>query len=116
MRKILKWVIGLLAALIALIVLAIGFKNPILKTATCWNVRSSTGLKATIGNFDLDFGKSQLAISNFQIFNSRPFGGSLLLDIPEIYFALEPQHIGRPKSVMPADGISVLVPMPKTRM
>jgi uncharacterized protein involved in outer membrane biogenesis len=90
-RTILKWVIGLLVALIALLVLAIIFKSPILKMAICSTVKSSTGLKANIGQFDLDLGRSQLAISNFQIFNSPAFGNSILLDIPEIYLALESQ-------------------------
>jgi hypothetical protein len=89
LRTILKWVIGLLGVLIALLVFAVIFKNPILKLAMCWNVKSSTGLNANIGKFDLDLGRSQLAISNFQIFNSPSFGNSVMLDIPEIYLALE---------------------------
>jgi hypothetical protein len=97
LRTILKWVICLLGVLIALLVLAVIFKNPILKLATCWNVKSSTGLKANIGKFDLDFGRSQLAISNFQIFNSPSFGNSLMLDIPEIYLAFEPQEAANGK-------------------
>ena len=91
LRTILKWVICLLGVLIALLLLAIIFKNPILKLAVCSTVKSSTGLKANIGKFDLDVGRSQLAISNFQIFNSPSFGDSLMLDIPEIYLAVESQ-------------------------
>jgi len=90
-KKFLRWLIGILAFLILLLVVAIVFRNSILKTVTCWNVKSSTGLKANIRKFDLDFGRSELAIADFRIWNSPAFGNSALLDIPEIYFALAPE-------------------------
>jgi len=88
----LRWLIGVLAFLILLLAVAVIFKNPILKTATCWNVKSSTGLKANIGRFDLNFRRSQLAIANFRILNAPAFGKSALIDIPEIYFSLAPEE------------------------
>jgi len=90
-KKFLRWLIGILACLILLLTVAIIFKNPILRTAMCWKMKSSTGLKANIGKFDLDLGRSELAIADFRIWNSPAFGNSALLDMPEIYFALAPE-------------------------
>jgi len=94
-KTFLKWLIVALAAVILMIVLAIAFKNPILRAATCWNIKSTTGLDASIGTFDLNFGRSQLDIRDFRIANAPTFGPSPLLDIGEIYFSVKPRESGK---------------------
>src|SRR6266849_5864 len=85
-RKILRWLVALIALLLLLIAAAILFKNPLLKSVTCWNIRRKTGLQTTLGAFDLDLAGSRLRITSFRIYNAPPFGNSVLVDIPEIYF------------------------------
>src|SRR6267143_1091944 len=96
-RKILRWLLGILGLLLLLIVAAIVFKNPLLKTVTCWNIRRNTGLLTKIGAVDLDLAGSRLRITGFRIYNAPPFGSSVLVDIPEIYFALDAQNAARGK-------------------
>ena len=59
-RKFLRWLVAILALLVLLIVAAIVFKNPLLKTVTCWNIRRNTGLPTQIGAVDLDLASSRL--------------------------------------------------------
>ena len=96
-RKMVRWLLAMLALLLAVIVVAIVFKNPLLKTVTCWNIQRNTGLPTRIGTVDLDLAGSRLRITSFRIYNSPSFGNSVLVDIPEIYFVLDPQDAARGK-------------------
>jgi len=96
-RKFLRWLLGILALLVLLIVAAIIFKNPLLKTVTSWNIRRNTGLPTQISAVDLDLANSRLRITGFRIYNAPAFGGSVLVDIPEVYFALDSQDASRGK-------------------
>jgi hypothetical protein len=96
-RKILRWLVGILALLMLLIVAAAVFRNPLLKGITCWNISRNTGLRTKIGAVDLDLAGSRLRITGFRIYNTPPFGNSVLVDIPEIYFALDAQDAARGK-------------------
>ena len=84
-RKFVRWLLALAALALALIVAAIVFKNPLLKTVTCWNIKRNTGLPTQIGAVDLDLARSRLRITSFRIYNAPPFGTAVLVDIPEIY-------------------------------
>jgi len=94
-RKILRWIVGIAAVLLLLVALAILFRNPLLKTITCWNIHKSTGLHTSMGGFDLDVAGSRLHITRFRIYNSAVFGGSLLVDIPEVYLEADPQEAAK---------------------
>jgi len=96
-KKVLRWLVAGLALLVVLIASAIIFKNPLLKTLTCWKIKANTGLEASIGGFDFDFAKSQLWIRNFRIHNSAAFGGSALVEIPEIFFAVDSSDAAKGK-------------------
>ena len=96
-RKILRWLLALVALLLLLIAAAIIFKNPLLKGVACWNIRRNSGLQTKIGGFELDLAGSRLRITRLRIYNAPAFGNSVLVDIPEIYFAIDPQDAGRGK-------------------
>jgi uncharacterized protein involved in outer membrane biogenesis len=96
-KKVLRWLVAGLALLVVLIATAIFFKNHLLKTLTCWNIKANTGLEATIGSFDLDFANSQLRIINFRIYNAPAFGGSVLVEIPEIFCAVDSSDAAKGK-------------------
>jgi len=91
-RKLLKWVAAIVAVLLLLVAAAIVFKNPLLKTITCWNLKSATGMKTTIAGFDLDFGSSSLQITSLRIHNGARFGGGIFVDIPEIVCQVDPRQ------------------------
>src|SRR5260221_11743517 len=96
-KKVLRWLVAALALLVILIATAIIFKNPILKTLTCRKIKANTGLEATIGGFEFDFANFQLRMSNFRIYNAAGFGGSTLVEIPEIFFAIDSSDAAKGK-------------------
>ena len=96
-RRVLRWIIGIVAVLLLLLAAAILFRNPLLKTITCRNIKGNTGLEATMGGFDLDLGKSSLQITRFRIYNAAAFGGSIFLDIPEIFCEIDPRDTAQGK-------------------
>ena len=89
--------IGIIGVLLLLVLAAIIFRNPLLKAITCWNIRSNTGLQTSIGAFDLDLSSSRLKINQFRIYNAPPFGRSLFVDIPEVFFEIDAGEAGRGK-------------------
>jgi len=97
LKKALQWIIGMIAVLLLLVVGAIIFKNSLLKTLACWNIKSTTGLEASIRKFDLDMTGSCLQITGFRIYNAPAFGKSALFDIPEIYLQFDPQEASQGK-------------------
>ena len=96
-RKLLRWLVGLLALLLLLIAGTILFRNPLLRSVASWNISRNTGLPTAIGSFDLDFANSRLRITRLRIYNAPAFGSSVLVDIPEIYLAIDPQDAARGK-------------------
>jgi uncharacterized protein involved in outer membrane biogenesis len=97
LKKVLRWIIGIVALLLLLAAGAVFFKDSLLKTITRWNIKAATGLEATIGKFNLDLGGSRLQITNFRIYNDPAFGKSALLDVPEIYLQFDPEKASQGK-------------------
>jgi hypothetical protein len=97
LKKVVWWFLGVVAFLLLLVIGAIVFKNPLLKTVARWNIKSSTGLDSSIGHFDLDLTGSRLRITGFRIYNNPAFGSSLLVDIPELYLQFDPQEASQGK-------------------
>src|SRR6185503_906199 len=96
-KKALRWIIGIVAVLLVLVIGAFAFKDPLLKAVTRWNIKSSTGLESSIGAFNVDFAASSVQITSFRLFNDPAFGKSVLLDIPEIYMELDGQEAAQGK-------------------
>jgi hypothetical protein len=92
-KRAVKTLVAIIGVLILLIAGAVVFKNPLLKTITCWNLNSATGMKTTIAGFNLDFGSSSLVITNLQIHNNRAFGSGIFLDIPEIVCQVDTREV-----------------------
>jgi hypothetical protein len=97
MRRVLRWVIGIVAVLLLLVAAAILFRNPLLKTITCWNIKGNTGLETTMGGFNLDLGNSSLKITRLRIYNAAAFGGSIFVDIPEIFCEIDTRDTAQGK-------------------
>src|SRR5436305_14108330 len=97
MRRVLRWIIGIMAVLLLLVAAAFLFRNSLLKAITCRNIKGNTGLETTMGGFDLDLGKSSLQITQFRIYNAPAFGGSVLVDIPEVFCEIDTRETARGK-------------------
>jgi hypothetical protein len=89
MKSIFKWLFRLFLAAIALVVVVIVVLlltyNSILRVVIEHNIRAQTGMDAEIGSVNLALTSPTIQIKNFKLYNSRDFGGTPFLDIPEIY-------------------------------
>jgi len=89
MKRIFKWLIGLFLAavtliVIAVIVLALSY-NSILRAVIERQIRAQTGMDVEIGSMKVALMSPTVEIQNIKIHNSRDFGGTPFLDIPEIH-------------------------------
>jgi uncharacterized protein involved in outer membrane biogenesis len=85
LKRILKWVLGLLVLAVVLVVILFLSFDSILRVVIEHNIRKQTGMKAEIGKFHLGLTRPVVEIKNLQLFNPPAFGGTPFLNIPEIY-------------------------------
>jgi hypothetical protein len=90
LKRVLFWVIGVCSVLLLFILGVFFFRDGIIRILTEFTIERQTGLKASIGEMRLRPASSSLLIKNFRIYNPKDFGGSVLLDIPEIYMGFDP--------------------------
>jgi len=89
MKWIFKWLLrlfiaALVLAVVAVIVLLLTY-NSILRVAMERQIRAQTGMDAEIGSLKIALTSPTVEIQNLKIHNSRDFGGTPFLDIPEIH-------------------------------
>lgn len=89
MKKLLRWASVAVLALLAAVVVLLIFKDGILKKIAEARVQSETGLKASIGEFHVSLRSGAVHLKDFKLLNTREFGDSPLLDMPEIYVLLD---------------------------
>jgi hypothetical protein len=97
MKKVLLWIIALCGLLLALLGTAILFKDSILKKVTESRIHSETGLTAAIGALDVALTSGTVTVTDFKLLNTAEFGGSVLLNIPEVHLALDSQQTANGK-------------------
>jgi uncharacterized protein involved in outer membrane biogenesis len=90
-RKVLKWTIGVLGALLVVCVALLIFKNTVLRKVAEYSVERETGLDASIGAFKLDLGSASVRVTDFRLHNPPGFGHGLLLHMPEMFLELDRQ-------------------------
>ena len=92
MKRFLRWVVGGLAVLIALLIGLLLARNPILQAITKRGIEESTGLRAEIGEFRSEFGTTAIHIRNLRLYNPPEFGGALMASAPELMLDLDPEQ------------------------
>jgi len=99
MKRIFKWLLGLfLAAVLLVVVGVIVFLlsyNSILRVAMEHQIRAQTGMDADIGSLKIGLISPTMEIQNLKIHNSRDFGGTPFLDIPEIHIEYDRAALAR---------------------
>jgi uncharacterized protein involved in outer membrane biogenesis len=84
-KWIFKWLFRLFLLAVVLVVICLLSYNSILRVVIEHNIRAQTGMDAEIGSFNLSLFTPTIKIQDFKLYNSRDFGGTPFLDIPEIY-------------------------------
>jgi uncharacterized protein involved in outer membrane biogenesis len=90
MKKVLLWIAAICLVLLLVVAALLFFKDPILRKVTEHRIQRETGLTAAIGNLRLALTSGTVTVSDFKLLNAPEFGGGLLLNIPEIYLAVNP--------------------------
>jgi uncharacterized protein involved in outer membrane biogenesis len=84
-RRLIRWVVCLLILLVALIVTAVLSRNAIVKQIVQSRLRAGTGMDVEIGKMEVGLGAPTIAIEDCKIYNPPEFGGTLFLNVPEIF-------------------------------
>jgi uncharacterized protein involved in outer membrane biogenesis len=99
MKRIFKWLIGLFLAAVALVVIAVIVLalsyNSILRAVIERQIRAQTGMDVEIGSMKIALISPTVEIQNIKIHNSRDFGGTPFLDIPEIHVEYDRAALAR---------------------
>jgi hypothetical protein len=89
-KWVFRWLFRLLILLVVLFVAAILLLDTIAREITENRIQRQTGLEVKIGKMRVGILEPRLTIENLVIYNSAEFGGSPLLDLPELH--LECDH------------------------
>jgi len=99
MKRIFKWLLRLFLAAVALVVVAVVVLllsyNSILRVAMENQIRVQTGMDAEIGSLKIALISPTVEIQNFKLYNSRDFGGTPFLNIPEIHVEYDRAALAR---------------------
>src|SRR5580704_2860340 len=84
-KWIFKWLLRLFLLAVVLVLVFLSSYNSILRLVIERNIRAQTGMDAEIGSFHLALTEPTVEIQNLKIYNTKDFGGTSFLDIPEIH-------------------------------
>lgn len=99
MKWIFKWLfrlflLAVVLVIVAIIVLLLSY-NSILRVTMERQIRAQTGMDAEIGSLKVALISPTVEIQNLKIHNSRDFGGTPFLDIPEIHVEYDRAALAR---------------------
>src|SRR5258708_17164575 len=85
MKTLFRWAFRLLILLVVLLVAAVLLMDTIVRAVAENALRRQTGLDVKIGKFEVGLLNPKVTIENLVIYNSAEFGGSPLIDMPELH-------------------------------
>jgi len=84
-KFIFKWALRLFILAIVLVVIFLLSLDSIIRLTVEHNLRAQTGMDAEIGRFHLGLTEPVVEIKDLRLFNPPQFGGTPLMNIPEIH-------------------------------
>jgi len=84
--KFLWW---LTFVVLAAVVLALVYREWIVRDLAEMKIRQATGLDAEIGSVSFNLLEPKLTLVNLKLYNSADFGGTLFMDVPEAHFEFD---------------------------
>jgi hypothetical protein len=85
MKTLFRWAFRLFVLLIVLLVAGILLMDTIARAIIEKGLRQETGLDVRIGRVEVGVWDPRLTIENLLIYNNAEFGGSPMLNLPEVY-------------------------------
>lgn len=83
-KKVLRWSIAVVGVLLGLALLALFFRDPLLKMAAKNRVQATTGMRVEIAKLKTGLRTAAIEIEGFKLHNYPEFGESVLLDVPQL--------------------------------
>src|SRR5262245_22829621 len=90
MRFLIRWAIRLFIIFIVFLVALVLLKDTLFKALLEYRVRARTGLDVRIGRLEVGLSSPRLVMEDFKLYNSAEFGGSPLVEIPELRMEYDP--------------------------
>jgi hypothetical protein len=90
MRRLFRWLFRLLITAVVLAVALVLLKDILFKAVAERRLREQTGLSVTIRKLEVGLLSPTIAAEGIKFYNPPEFGGSVLLDLPEIYLEYDP--------------------------
>ncbi|MEO5803074.1 MAG: hypothetical protein ABIR24_06055 [Verrucomicrobiota bacterium] len=84
-KKILRWLICIVSAVILLALAGILLLDTIAKSVAERRVRAETGMDTKIGKFSIGLRSATIHIENFVLKNPPEFGGETFVEMPELF-------------------------------
>ncbi|MGA2243532.1 MAG: hypothetical protein ABSH48_00930 [Verrucomicrobiota bacterium] len=85
LKRLFKWALWLVVLAVVLAVIFFLSLDSILRLAVEHSIRQQTGMEAEIGKFHFGLTEPVVEIKNLELFNTKQFGGTPFLTIPEIH-------------------------------
>jgi uncharacterized protein involved in outer membrane biogenesis len=84
-KTLFKWAFRLLLLFVALVVAFVLLLDTMLRVLAERNIRAATGMDVRIGKLELGLLNARFTIQDFRLYNTAEFGGSPLVEIPELH-------------------------------
>lgn len=85
MRFLFRWAFRLFLVIVVLVVALLLLKDTLLKSYAEARIRRQTGMEARLGKLEVGVFSPTLTVEDFRLYNRAEFGGSPLLDVPELH-------------------------------
>jgi hypothetical protein len=88
-KWIIKWTLRVLVVVVVLVVLVLSLKDSFMRKVIETRIRNETGMEARLGRFSSGIFSPVMTLENLKLYNTPEFGGTLLLDIPELHVEMD---------------------------
>ena len=85
MKRLFRWAFRLVILLLVLTVAGLLLLDTIARDLLAYRIHQKTGLETKIGKLDVGIFDPHITMENFVVYNSAEFGGSPLIDMPELH-------------------------------
>lgn len=93
MRRIFRWILGVLLVIGVLAGLLWAFKDDVARRLATGRIESETGLQAEMERFNFGVTRPTLTIEDLVLFNTKEFGGGVFLDLGKLYVEYDQQAL-----------------------
>ena len=97
MKFLIRWTFRLLILFVVLAVAAVLLLDTAAKSLMEGRIRSQTGMDVKIGKVEIGLASPTLRMDGFKLYNSSAFGGTSLMEIPELYVEYDREAVAQKK-------------------